>query len=116
MRFSPRRCPKNALHYGYNSIYSPQAVQDTESDEKLIFAIMHTENKNRYNLDTGERFENTILMSRSYRFPDEYSGPKNGRFEDYFPAYFAFITSSYSPASVNSKASFMQNQLVSCHA
>jgi len=98
-------------NYAYNGIYSPQSVWDPASEQEWIYAIMHVENKNRHNAETGERFENTILARRQYRFPEEYEGLVNGRYIFPFWTYFGFVTASVSPVEQRFRTGFMQNQL-----
>ena len=105
--------PGTVWRRNYYGIYTAHRLESGVDDQSGYLAILHGENKNRAYQPSGDYiyYDNTVLPSQMYIIPDEYSGYFDGSFSDYWPAYFAFISASWSPADENGGNNFMAHDL-----
>ncbi len=103
--------PNLVWRRNYYGIYSAHLLEPGLDGKRGYLAILHGENKNEAFPDKNRYYDNTVLPSRSYKIPDEYSGWFDGSYRDYWPAYFAFVSAAWSPADENDGCNFDAHDL-----
>ena len=99
--------PDTVWRRNYYGIYTAHYLSSGFGGQSGYLAFLHGENKNE-RIDAYNRYyDNTVLPTQSYIIPDEYSGyTNNGSYQEYWPAYFAFIFVAWSPSDENGGNNF----------